>query len=993
MRTIAILCILLAVVVLAAGAAGDPCVRLKYATFDPLVAEPAIPSDLRASPKPGASAYYIVQFQGPIEPSWKDDLQSLGAEPLDYLPDFAFIVRMTPEIAEQARGLEHVRWIGPFHPAYCVSRELMQTTKSARIAVQFFRGESRASAEADIRALGGLVRAAGSGTGGEYLEADVSPLILRRIARHRGISWIERRLERKLCNDVARGIMTVPTVWSGIGIFGSGEIVGVCDTGLDTGSLSTISADFAGRILKTYTLGRKGKWNDPNAHGTHVAGSVLGNGVLSGSNPASHNYSTSFAGTAPEAQLVFQSVLDRWGTLGGIPADLNQLFQSPYTDGARIHTNSWGAAYAGVYTTDSHNVDTFTWNNKDMTIVFAAGNEAVDANSDGVVDLDSLDSPATAKNCITVGGSENYRLSGGAQSTYGAYWPTDYPAAPIYSDRVSNNSSGMVAFSSRGPCDDGRIKPDVCAPGTNIISCRSHDPGAGTLWGVYNADYLYCGGTSMATPLTAGSAALVRQYYRTQKSIMPTAALIKATLINGARDMSPGQYGTGSYLEIPTRPNNVEGWGDVDLAYSIKPVSPREVRFADYTTGLSTGGSQVYSYALTGSASPFRATLVWTDYPAAASVSPALVNDLDLVVTMPSGSIRRGNGTTDRTNNVEGVDIGSPPTGTYTVTVSAYNVPHGPQPFALIVSGDMGVSFPIAIITAPATGTTLFGSVIIRGTASGTDFQDYLLEYGVGPSPSSWIAIGSLQTTPVTNGVLGTWDTSGLANGQYTIRLTVRDTVGGTSTAQTTINVLKTSISQIKGNPNGTSVTLTGKVVTAGPLEFGTVMYVQEPDRSSGLKVNLGAVQTDAIIGSVVTVSGTLGASNGERLLDNPTVTTTGSTLAPDPLGMVNRTAGGYNFDQYNPGVTGGDDLFNIGLLICSWGKVTALGSDCFYMDDGCGLSAADGNKGIKVYTGSLTKPGSTQYVSAIGISSTEVVSGVTYRVLRPRRQSDLLYY
>lgn len=992
MRTIAVLCILLSVFVLAAGAAGDPCVRLKYATFDPLIAEPAIPSDLRASPAPGEPAYHIVQFQGPVEPSWRDELGSLGAEILDYLPDFAYVVRMTPEVADQVRGLEHVRWIGLYHPAYCISRELAQSAASEKVAVQFFRGASRASAEADIRALGGAIVAVSSGASGDYLEARVSPLILQRIARHRGISWIERRLERKLCNDVARGIMTVPTAWSGLGLFGAGEVVAVCDTGLDTGSLSTISADFAGRILKTYALGRNNKWNDPNGHGTHVAGSVLGNGVLSGSNPASHNYSTSFAGNAPEAQLVFQSVLDRWGSLGGIPADLNQLFQSPYNDGARIHTNSWGAAYDGVYTTDSHNVDLFTWNKKDMTILFAAGNEAVDADSDGVVDLDSMNSPGTAKNCITVGGSENYRLSGGAQSTYGAYWPTDYPADPIFSDRVSNNSSGMVAFSSRGPCDDGRIKPDVCAPGTNIISCRSHDRDAGTLWGVYNADHLYCGGTSMSAPLAAGAAALVRQFYRTVKSITPTSALIKATLINGAREMSPGQYGTGQYLEIPTRPNNVEGWGRIDLAYSISPASPREVRFADYTAGLSTGGSQIYTYSLTGSASPFRATLVWTDYPAAASASPALVNDLDLVVTMPGGAVRRGNGTTDRTNNVEGVDIASPPTGTYTVTVSAYNVPYGPQPFALVVSGDMAVSPPVAIITAPAGGTTLYGSVTITGTATAGGAMTYQLEYGVGPSPSSWIPIGPPQTTPVTNGVLGIWNTSGLANGQYTIRLTVQNVVGNAYATQT-INVLKTSISQVKGNPNGTSVTLTGKVVSAGKQEMGDAIYVQEPDRSSGLKVYFGAVQTGAVIADLVTVSGTLGTSNGERLLNNPSAIVTGSTSAPDPLGMVNRTVGGWDYNQYTPGVTGGTDLYNIGILIATWGKVTALGSDCFYMDDGCGLSAAGGNKGIKVYTGSLTKPVSTQYVSAIGISSTEIVSGVTYRVLRPRGQSDLVYY
>ena len=991
--TVVFLCFLLAIIPLAVGAASGPYIHLKYASFDPLAGVPEIPPDLRADPTPGERAYYLVQFRGPIEPSWGDELSSLGAEVLDYIPDFAFVVRMTPEVAEQASGLAEVRWVGPYHSAYRLSPKLMNPAGPVRVTVQLFPGESRAPVEAEIRRARGSLRAGGFGPAGEYVEALVPPQAVRRIARLRGVSWIEPRLERRLYNNVARGIMSVPPVWTGAALFGVGEIVAVCDTGLDTGNLSTISADFAGRILKTYALGRNKKWDDPNAHGTHVAGSVLGSGVLSGSNPAAHDYASSFAGVAPEAQLVFQSVLDVLGGLGGIPLDLNQLFQPTYDDGARVHTNSWGAAYNGVYTTDSRNVDMFTWNRKDMAILFAAGNEGVDANSNGVVDLDSMGSPATAKNCISIGGTENYRLTGGAQGTYGAYWPSDYPADPIYSDKVSNNSSGMIAFSSRGPCDDTRIKPDVCAPGTNIISCRSHVLGAGTLWGVYNANYLYCGGTSMSTPLTAGAAALVRQYYRTQKSHTPSAALIKATLINGARELSPGQYGTGPYLEVPIRPNNVEGWGIVDLANSIMPSGLREVRFADYAPGLSTGGSQVYNYTVTGSTSPFRVTLVWTDYPASTSASVALVNDLDLVVTLPGGSTMRGNGTTDRRNNVEGVDVNSPATGDYMVTVSAYNVPYAPQPFALVVSGDMIVSLPTAIIDAPADGTTLFGPVTISGTASGVAFEQYTLEFGEGASPSSWTPIGPPQTTPVADGVLGVWDTSGLADGTYTVRLTVSDTSDGTSTDQTTVSVLKTSLSQIKNNPDGVGITLTGKVVSAGPAEFGTIMYVQEPDRSSGLRVDLGSVQTDAVIGSVVTVTGTLQTPGGERTVVNPSVTVTGSGSEPIPLSMSNRTVGGSALNQYTPGITGAIGLYNIGLLICAWGRVTDVGVDYFCVEDGGLLPDLSGNATVKVHTGTLTEPALGKYALVIGISSVEVEGSLRRSLIRPRRQSDLLYY
>jgi len=959
-------------------------IHLKYAAFDPLAGEPNVPSDLRGIETPGQAGYYVVQFEGPVDAGMKDEIVSLGAELLDYVPDFAFIVRMTPEIAANIAQTDMVRWVGLYHPAYSISPQFARGGRaSVKATILMFPGESAADLAAEVSRSAGIVHASGSG-GNPYVEATIPMQAISGIARRHGLAWIEPVVERKLCNDVARGIMNVNSTSSGIGIYGSGELVAVCDTGLDTGSLSTISADFAGRVFKTYALGRKNKWGDAEGHGTHVAGSVLGSGILSGSNPAAHDYTTSFAGTAPEAQLVMQAIAGASGMLTGLPANLNDLFQPTYNDGARIHTNSWGAATDGVYTTDSRNTDVFTWNNKDMTILFAAGNEGIDSNSDGVVDPDSIDAPATAKNCITVGASENYRLSGGAWSTYGAYWPTDFPANPINGDGVSNNSSGMVAFSSRGPTDDNRIKPDIVAPGTNIISARSHVGGSGTLWGVYNTHYLYSGGTSMSTPIVAGTCALVRQYWRAQRSHVPTAALIKATLLNGATELNPGQYGSGSTREISTnRPNNVEGWGRVDLAYSIMPAAPRAVEYVDNTTGLSTGGSATYTYNVWGATSPLRVTLVWTDYPALTSASIALVNDLDLTVQPPSGPLLRGNGTTDRRNNVEGVDIASPTTGSYTITVAGYNIPNGPQPFALVVSGVLGTPppLPTAVIDLPTDGRVLAGLVSVTGTASGTGFLDYKLEYGSGPSPSSWTQIGSTHMTPVTSGLLGTWDTALPANGTYSVRLTARSTTGS-STDTVTVSVLKTSIASAKGNLDETVVTLTGKVVSATSTQFTGSMWVEEPDRASGIRVNSASLPATSV-GDLVTVTGTISTSGGERVITNPTVTWTGSTSAPRQLSMPNRSI------VVSPGDTG---LANAGLLVTVWGDVTFVGSDYFYMDDGSNLADGSGNLGIKIHTRTLTRPSFGQMAVVTGMCSAEVSGSVTRRVIRPRIQTDLVY-
>ena len=149
----------------------------------------------------------------------------------------------------------------------------------------------------------------------------------------------------------------------------------------------------------------------------------------------------------------------------------------------------------------------------------------------------------------------------------------------IYNDDAGSGAgydiAGMAAFSSRGPALDGRIKPDIVAPGTWIASTKSSVASGGG-WGAIDSNYMYMGGTSMATPLTAGAAALIRQYYTDRESITPSAALIKATMVNGATDIYPGQYGTGGTQEIPvTRPTNVAGWGRVDVQDSIFPTGAR----------------------------------------------------------------------------------------------------------------------------------------------------------------------------------------------------------------------------------------------------------------------------------------------------------------------------------------------------------------------------------------------------------------------------------
>jgi hypothetical protein len=449
---------------------------------------------------------------------------------------------------------------------------------------------------------------------------------------------------------------------------GENQIVCVADTGFDKGNQQDVHPAFEGRVVKLYALGRDEAADDPDGHGTHVCGSVLGDLTARDGNV--------IRGTAPAARLVMQSVLDPFGGLGGLPTDLHDLFLPPYLDdGARVHTNSWGSVAEGAYTANASEVDDFVNTHRDLLICFAAGNDGKDLNGSGIVSPGSVGSPATAKNCITVGASENNRPDFGIPSPrgpidqYGEGWPEDFPVRPISIDKLADNPEGMAAFSSRGPAVNHRVRPDVVAPGTAIVATRSR-VATGEGWGIYEPDdrFMYEGGTSMATPLVAGCAVVVRQFLVSKQHRSPSAALVKAMLINGARPIH-GQYAPP---EVGVLPDNSQGYGRVDLAATIGPYPQgASVVFMDEATALDTGESEDTQQAV-AAGETLKATLVWTDPP-----GDSLQNDLDLIVTTPDGRELHGNVAPDaagfdRSNNVEQVVVPNIAAGIATVTVRAF---------------------------------------------------------------------------------------------------------------------------------------------------------------------------------------------------------------------------------------------------------------------------------------------------------------------------------
>lgn len=659
-----------------------------------------------AASAPGGpdSRIRLIQFPGPPTAGQLAALARSVDRIYTYLPEHTFLVRGL----EQSNLLDDpaalgASWSGPFLAASKISPEIAaaggDTSRLRMVMIHLFPDADLVAAVEKIEQLIGK-KVEGSAPRARFsrvrvLLSDAQIAALRQpLADLPAVFWLERESRKVFTNDSSivvgqSGIDGGATPLFAAGLLGAGQVVAVLDTGVDIDSCyfwdaanglpamnlcnggtatepaqrKVIAVDFLwqnecnGGISNT-------EW-DTNGHGSHVGGTVAGDDFAQ---PGVHNARD---GMAPQAKLVVQDCGFQTNNCADCPGigcpvvDLVPIFQQTYDQGARIHTNSWGdeendPAF-GQYTAGSQDADEQMWAHKDFLLLFAAGNNGGTTNT--------VDSPSTAKSVISVGST----LRG-------------------------NDAGTLSGFSSRGPTDDGRIKPDITFPGSNIQSA-SNDNNITTFNCTNNGN----SGTSMAAPGVAGMAALTRQYYvdgyypsgaaSAPDGFTPSAALIKATLINSGTQMS----GEGNI------PNNAQGWGRVLLDDAVYLAGDsRRLYLDDNAAGFPNGSSnETRTYQINvGAGQPFKATLVWTDYPSTPAAAFNLVNDLDLEVSGPDGTFR-GNvftggqsatgGAADRRNNVEQVLRNSPTAGLWTITLRSFTVPQGPQPFALVVTGAVGL--------------------------------------------------------------------------------------------------------------------------------------------------------------------------------------------------------------------------------------------------------------------------------------------------------------
>ena len=659
------------------------------------------------------SGLYLVQFNGPLEKVRRAELRKAGVELLQYVPDDAFIAKFNNVFPASVGAMNFVTWIGPYRSEYKVHPRLAvaasqaaQTNETVSVNILLSpigdRGGNRRRAfaphlakfshESHLR-LGIIVR------------GELSPGHLDALAQSSAVLWIERAPKRKLMDEAASklvggddGNVATPTVTEQLGFDGSGVTVCVADTGLDSGDTNTMHPDMRGRVTGFQFYGSLTDGSDGYGHGTHCAGIVAGDAATDETDPDSGQFYG--LGVASGANLFVERIFDGDANeVSPFPSD-ETLTRDAVRHGATIGSNSWGNDVQGEYDMDCaqfdelvRDADAGTAGDQPYILEFSAGNAGPNTETIG--------SPACAKNVIATGASEN--VTGTLAATYGLY---------------ADGPDTMCDFSSRGPCADGRLKPDLVAPGSWIASAASSaaPDEAAIAWTTIDDFYVYMGGTSMSGPHAAGAAAVFVQFYKnTHTNAVPSPALVKAALINSADELDESNGGPGPI------PNNDEGWGRINLENIITTnfnSAPRFYQYLDQTVLLTN--SQVYSQHIfvEGPDQPLKVTLAYTDVPGFPGANPALVNDLDLEVVGPDGTLYRGNQfgagesvpnppSSDKLNNVEGVFILHPAPGDYLVRVQASKIVQDAltntaaidQDFALVASGDL---------TRPAAGIILF---------------------------------------------------------------------------------------------------------------------------------------------------------------------------------------------------------------------------------------------------------------------------------------------
>ena len=643
--------------------------------------------DTRIAPLPeptarmGTGTVWLAHLTGPVRQEWLAELRSLGANPVCYLAYQTVVCRLWRDVPAGDFGtLSFVDWFGP-HPASAkLAPELSLASRLSPLAsrlslvLSVWPSEDPSSVAAAIAGIGADVE----DVTGRSVRFRLDAVRLAEVAALEPVAWIQKCSPAQRFNSDVQWVMQIGwrperpdelaghRIWEH-GIRGQNMVVGLFDTGIETEHDMFIdpAVPVTGpgifpehRKLAAYKLYEGAAFGDAGSfHGTAVAGTLCGNDSIVGN-------ASKLDGVAPDCRVYFVDEGDAFG-VDMFDADFTALLDSVrlsrgLAEPVRQVSGSFGSSdELSYYRLEEASLDAVCWSDKEFLVVWAAGNSGGSAYNIG--------HPSGAKNALTVGACGN-----------------------------GTRSNTVWTPSSRGPCRDGRIKPNLLAPGQDVATADGRAPHS----------YVAASGTSISAPAASGALMLLRQYFAEGR--YPTGVPDsghRVTHLSSALMRAMAIAATDSNVGSEYPPNASAGWGRLDVSTIMHFADDSSgLAFLDDTFGVSTGEAQSFEFELSGRA-PLHVVLAWTDTAAAPEAAIAIVNDLDLELTSPDGNRYHGNQfyngwsaanppNWDERNVEEVCLVKLPLLGRWTARILGRNVYSPRQPFAVAVRGGIAGMVP-----------------------------------------------------------------------------------------------------------------------------------------------------------------------------------------------------------------------------------------------------------------------------------------------------------
>lgn len=740
--------------------ASEYTLRLGEQSFDPLVEAPALPAGWATSRSVGDDLR-LVQFRGPIDSRWVNDLEQSGMKVIQYIHPYTYIVWGSSQGRDAVLNHEAVRWTGDFAPAYRVLPNFRNLPdQPVDVHVLLYRGADTNQVVRELEALGARstsrrildhrFEVAGfTLSGAKFQEAaqiagvySIQPVPTDGGPRGEMTNQINAG-NYNASNQAFPGYLSY---LNGLGITGQGVIIANVDSGVNVNH-----PDLVNRIVPCSGTSCS---TTSSSHGTHTAGIM----AADGSSGTTDNFGfLRGLGVAPGANLVVQ----RYSGIYTQPGGMLLLMTVSYNNGASVSGNSWGPSGSALGY-DNHTMqvdigvrdaDPNTPGNQPLTYVLSFMNGYGGTSSQGT--------PDEAKNIFTIGSTKAQNSGSGSQI--------------LQIDDLSSNSA-------HGPARDGRTIPHMVAPGCYVDSSDTTGSGYG----------LNCG-TSMASPHVSGAVALFIEYYRNlpDYSVDPSPAMVKAAFLPVAHSLAGHLDADGGVLGHPF--DSKQGWGRMDLDAVINPPA-NSVRYFDNPVIFdNTGEEWSTTVSPLDPSKPMKIMLVWTDAPGhgLGGSTPAWNNNLDLIVETQAGTYRGNNfgsngysvtgGSADTRNNTEGVFLAPNTVQSATIRVLAANINsdgvpnHGDgtdQDFA-VACYNCAVEPGFTIAAVPTSETICAPSeasyVIELGQILSFDETVTLSASG---APGATISFSSSQIVPPGSATMTVSNTGAVAAGNHTIQVT-----------------------------------------------------------------------------------------------------------------------------------------------------------------------------------------------------------------------------